>query len=160
VYVNSGDDGLMSITFNKNNGELFYKYKNKEDNGSTSVAAGVFKTIRKQNLENEFILGMECSCYEYVTTRHDEKGEVVIQYCYSDETSFVNADFFKLYKERCLYDFFKTSNRPYMKLSLKTDRKTIVYTATNIEHTAIDENNFIVDKDDAPNDEEYRRYKK
>ena len=66
-YINSGDfGGLEYQTYNAEEGKLFIKKKDNENIQSSDVSINSLKLISFKQIENEYLMNLDCDCYEYI----------------------------------------------------------------------------------------------
>jgi len=131
-YLNAARSGNYIQNYDSNKGLLYLRYRNtsKVDTLNTKVNS-IVRLKSKKKIGNETIMGLDCECYEYtgVSTYGDD---VIINYCFSNQTPKVDSKHFEKHVDFFIYDFFQESQRPYLKFVLETQDFKITQTATEI----------------------------
>lgn len=131
-YFNSGEAGLESEKFAYKGNKLYIKMKNIQNEIIRDVSINSLKFISSKKIPNEYIMNLDCECYEYVS--EDERGKTLkINYCFSKLFNKIYTKIFEKYKDYFISDFFITHKRPYLKYVLQTDEFTLTFSAIKYE---------------------------
>ena len=141
-YLNSGDLGNDFQIFNAKKGMLYLKNKNsvKIDSGNVKINS-IIKLIHKKKISNEYIMNLDCECYEYVGLSKFNQN-ITLTYCFSKLTPKIDFKLFENHNDFFLNEFFQSSERPYLKFSIETEKFKITYFATKMEEKNIDNKIF------------------
>lgn len=105
---------------------------------SLDVENSRVRLVSKQKNSNEIILGLDCECYEYKGIS-DKSQKFTLNFCYSEDTPFIDYKLFEKHNDFFLNDFFETSHRPYLKYSFESEKYKFSYTATNIKEQQVND---------------------
>jgi len=133
-YLNSGEfGGIDTQTYNAEEGKLLIKNKDKKGAQFNDVTVNSLKLISLNKIENEYIINLDCDCYEYIGESENKK-KVKLQFCYSNLTNKVDVKKFGKYKDFFISDYFKLAERPYLKFEMQTEEFTLRFTAVKISN--------------------------
>ncbi len=134
-FINSNMyGGLDYQTYNADEGKLFIKDKDVELVKTNDVYVNTLKLISFKQIENEFIVNLDCECYQYVGQAANKK-MVTLQFCYSSLMNKINVAAFEKYNDFFVNDYFKKAERPYLKYAMTLDDFSLKFTAVKIENT-------------------------
>lgn len=134
-FINSNKyGGLDYQTYNADDEKLFIKDKDAELVKTNDVSVNTLKLISFNQIENEFIVNLDCECYQYVGQAANKK-MVTLQFCYSSLMNKINVAAFEKYNDFFVNDYFKKAERPYLKYSMTLDDFSLKFTAVKIENT-------------------------
>ncbi len=141
-YINTGESGNDYQLYFPENGKFVIVKKNatKIDTGSVTVNSLKLKSFTQ--IKSEKIMNLDCDCYEYKTSRSSNGTEVILNYCFSKTLTKLDPILFKKHEDFFLSDFFRKSERPYLKFSMKVPAFTITYIATEIIEKPISDSEF------------------
>lgn len=137
-YLNSGNSGNDYQLYFPENGKIKFVKKNttKIDSGFVNTNSLIF--VEKIKVANEKIMKVDCECYLYKAA--DKFGKKAnVKYCFSNQTPKLDFKLYEKHEDFFLNDFFKTSQRPYLKFSFETDRFILTYTATELEEMTLNQ---------------------
>lgn len=133
-YLNSGEyGGIDTQTYNVEEAKLIIKIKDRKDVQFNDVSINTLKLISFKKIENEYIINLDCECYEYIGKAQNNK-KVNLKFCFSKLINKVNIKSFEKYKDFFISDFFKLAERPYLKFEMQTDEFTLKFTAVKISN--------------------------
>ncbi|WP_016991453.1 hypothetical protein [Flavobacterium sp. ACAM 123] len=141
-YLNSSYLGNHIQVYNPAKGILYLRGKNSLKLDSIDVKTNSIENlISKKKIASERILGLKCECYEYIgISKYNDT--VVLNYCFSKKTPKINPLLFEKHIDFFLYDYFESSEKPYVRFIIKTDIFKIVQTATEIKEKQIENTTF------------------
>lgn len=134
IHINAGAFGLKNQFYKSKSGILYLIPRNSFTIDSIDVKENsINKLISKKEAPNEIIMGLDCKCITYTGIEKYNSDEVKITYCYSNSTPKINYSFYTKHQDFFLNDYYKTSERPYLKFLLITPKFSISYTAINMK---------------------------
>ena len=145
VFHNTGYRGNDFVIYNPQLGTLNHKYNGVKSINVDTTINNSLSLEKITKVENEKIMDLDCHCYEYEAKSIRTSDLVVLKYCFSSLTPFLNCNLFSKHKDFFMSDFFKLANRPYLKLEMKFKFNTITFTAYNIIESKLDANTFKVE---------------
>ncbi|MGH1385448.1 hypothetical protein [Kordia sp.] len=131
-YLNNIDPNIYLQSFDAAIGKVYYKNKKLEVTDSVDVTVNGVELISVKKIDNELIMGYDCDCYEYIAFFSMINQDIILNFCYSSETPYLNPKLYKKHVDFFISDFFEKSNRPYLKFSTETEEFKAIYTATSI----------------------------
>ncbi|WP_282043074.1 hypothetical protein [Winogradskyella flava] len=143
VHLNSADFGTDSQFYMNNNGKLIFTHKNSTQVDTLDVTQNSIRLLRKNKVESQNIIDLECDCYEYKATSDDIQN-ITLNYCFSPKTAKLNPEFYSKHNDFFLNDYYSLAQRPYLKFSIETEFFKITYLATELTEREIDKNVFEV----------------
>jgi hypothetical protein len=137
-FLNSSYLGNHIQVYNPTKGILYLRGKNSLKIDSLDVKTNsIVNLISKKKIASEIILGLRCECYEYIgISKYNDK--LVLNYCFSSKTPKINPFLFEKHIDFFLYDYFESSEKPYIRFMIKTDEFKILQTATEIKEQQIE----------------------
>jgi len=141
-YLNSSNTGNDIQIYDPKKGVIFTKNKNSQtiNEGDVKINS-IVKLISKKKINNETIMNLDCECFEYIgLSKYNQN--VILNYCFSNKTPQINYILFEKHNDFFLNEYFQTSQRPYLKFSIETEKFKIVQTATKILEEEIDSKIF------------------
>ncbi|MEZ4858634.1 MAG: hypothetical protein R2781_07470 [Flavobacteriaceae bacterium] len=111
---------------------LYSTYTLKSKIDSTNITKELSELLTFEKQKNQKILGKECDCYIYKAI-DEYKEPVNFTYCFSEGSPIINPDRYTKYTHFYLRDFFKISQRPYLKFSYEIEGYIMSFTATKLE---------------------------
>lgn len=140
VYLNSNTSGNDFQIYDPK-GILYVKKKNSKIETTDTKINSIVKLISKKKISDETIINLNCECFEYKgISKYGQN--VILNYCFSNETPKINFSLFENHKDFFLNEYFQSFERPYLKFSIQTDEFKIVQLATKISEKEIDKNVF------------------
>jgi len=133
TYLNNINSDQHSQSYDAYSGKLFIKNKDLETIDSLDTTINGLTLKSRKKIDNELIMNYDCECYEYITFNDNINQEVILNFCFSPETPYLNYNLFKKHKDFFLSDFYEKTNRPYLKFSMKTEEYKLIYTASSIK---------------------------
>lgn len=140
-YLNTGELGNDYHLFFPDNGKIIFAKNNSTKIDSGYVNTNSITLTEKVKLADEKIMNVDCECYQYKGFYKSDK-KANVSYCFSKDTPVIDFKLFEKHKDFFLDDFFKTSQRPYLKFTLETEIFTLTYIATELKKISLDEEMF------------------
>lgn len=136
THLENGNGQVESQHYLNKEGVLIFTHRNSPQVDSVDVATNTLKLVRRERLPDEQIAGYACECYEYDATS-PTAGEVVLEFCFSKDSPWVDASFWNTHRDFFLDDYFAFSERPYLRYTLKTSMFKLSMIATDLEAKAL-----------------------
>jgi len=131
-HLNNINPNIYFQSFDADLGKVYFKNKKLEITDSVDVTTNALELKSVKKISNELIIDYDCECYEYVAFYAAINQKIILNFCYSTETPYLNQKLYKRHKDFFLSDFYEKSNRPYLKFSSETEEYKVIYTATSI----------------------------
>ncbi|MEZ4818254.1 MAG: hypothetical protein R2776_09855 [Flavobacteriaceae bacterium] len=111
---------------------------------STNITHESSKLLSFEKQKNQRILSKDCDCYEYkAIDKYKEPANFT--YCFSKESPSINAERYTNFKHFYLGDFFKISQKPYLKFSYEMDGYIMTFVASKLTEMEIGKEIFELD---------------
>ncbi len=141
VYLNSAEFGNDSQIYVAKKGKLFITKKKNAQIDSLDTRENSIVLVSSGKVESESIMGLKSECYQYKAIS-TYKQNVTLNYCFSSKSPKVNHQLYSKHNDFYLNDYYKISERPYLKFSIETDAFKITYTATELIEKKIEKEKF------------------
>jgi hypothetical protein len=133
-YFNSGEyGGLDTQTYIAEEGKLIVKTRDSDIVQYSNVAVNSLKFVSFRKIENEYLMNLDCDCYEYIGMAQNKK-KVKLNFCFSKLMGKINYKAFSNYKDFFIDDFFAKAQRPYLKYTMTVDDFTLNFTAIKVSN--------------------------
>jgi hypothetical protein len=122
--------------YSADDGAIYFVYHNSKIDTFPCVDF-TLNRIYKKKVENEEIAGINCKCYEILSTGKKYGDTVLIEACYPKKKKelFVKHKLYKSYQDYYIYELFKENKTPYLKYYIHYPKITIKYDGLKVERT-------------------------
>ena len=132
TYLNSGKKGNKTQSYNNSTGQLIISYNGSLVVDTIDVNHNTIQLIYKKEIDGESILKLKCKCIVY-SGIFKQQIPVKITYCYSEDSPFLDGNLFSNHNDFFMADFYKSTNRPYLKFLMETSDFNLTFTAIKIK---------------------------
>ncbi|NQX76730.1 hypothetical protein [Gilvibacter sp.] len=139
-YLDANGEPTMYQLYSQKAGELLFVDANGEDIWDRLDTTGnSLELLNFKEVESEVLAGLENSCYEYYSKDIKSGEEVLVYFCASEHAPKLDYRLLSNHVEYYLADFYKMTERPYLKYQLVTNDFTMTFNATKIEEMGVKE---------------------